>query len=361
MTGPEAHLSVKALSNNYSILAKLNRKGTLICVLKANAYGHGATEVLQVLEKFGVTVIAVARVCEAKELREVNSNVRIIILQGAPLEDWVWCSENNVELVIHNYHDVNSVTSCDFSYKISVWVKVNLGMNRLGIERDDLVSVIKKILDRKNVEIKGVIGHFSSADLGARGSAMTEQIEFTSLTEHCKQFSKSLYNSSAVLGSLRPRQDFEYERVGLALYGVSPVQQTLKCDAQKLQPVMSFIAPLISIRKISKGEAVSYHGTWVSPRDTKIGVIAAGYGDGYPQNVEGAFVFLNGRRCAVVGVVCMDMMMVELGLDSNDELGDIAVLWGKEVHISEIARAANSTPYELFTRVAARVRRVIVH
>jgi len=179
---------------------------------------------------------------------------------------------------------------------------------------------------------------------------------------------KSLSNSAGVCAW--PTAHFQWIRPGLMLYGVSPMQHSFTQQALPqqtdntnlaIQPVMTLKARLIAIRSLAKGEYVGYGGNWQSQQDSVIGVLAIGYGDGYPRHAEnGTPVLLNGRRVTLVGRVSMDMITVDLGKDSSDKIGDIATLWGKDLPVEEVAQHATTIPYELLCNITRRVQMITV-
>lgn len=167
-----------------------------------------------------------------------------------------------------------------------------------------------------------------------------------------KALEKSLANSAGVLAW--PESHYDWVRPGLMLYGVSPLASGVSVNG--IAPVMTLQSSLIAVRDIAAGEAVGYGGAWVSEKSTTIGVIAIGYGDGYPRHApNGTPVLVNGRRVPLIGRVSMDMITVDLGCDSHEQIGDIATLWGKGLPVEEVAEFATTIPYELLCNITRRV------
>ncbi len=196
------------------------------------------------------------------------------------------------------------------------------------------------------------MSHFGCAD-ELDSNITPEQIErFMSLTAGC-QGERSLAASAGLLAW--PQSQLDWVRPGIIMYGVSPFNDK---TAQELgyQPVMTLKSHLIAVREVKKGESVGYGGMWTSERDTKVGVIAVGYGDGYPRTApNGTPVLVNGRKVPIAGRVSMDMLTVDLGPDATDKVSDEAILWGKELPAEEVASHIGTIAYELVTKLTSRV------
>ena len=165
---------------------------------------------------------------------------------------------------------------------------------------------------------------------------------------------RSIAASGGIL--LWPQSHFDWARPGIILYGVSPLENRPWGPDFGLQPVMSLVSNLIAVREHKAGEPVGYGGTWVSENDTRLGVVAMGYGDGYPRAApSGTPVLVNGREVKIVGRVAMDMICVDLGPDANDKAGDAVVLWGEGLPVERIAEITKVSAYELITRLTSRV------
>lgn len=196
------------------------------------------------------------------------------------------------------------------------------------------------------------MSHFSSADELSSSSTSRQLSLFEQLIAG-KAEQRSLANSAAILAW--PASHAEWVRPGLILHGISPFSEQTGQQHQ-LQPVMRLSSRLMAIRQVEPGERVGYGGHWQASRATTLGVIAVGYGDGYPRHAgNGTPVWLNGREVALAGRVSMDMIIVDLGPNAQDKLGDEAVLWGPELAIERIAAAAGTIPYELLCNITPRV------
>jgi alanine racemase len=236
---------------------------------------------------------------------------------------------------------------------MGVWVKIDTGMNRLGFKATDFNSICEK-LSACNIVKKPInfMTHFANAD-DKNDVKTARQIElFKQLTENYDG-EKSMANSAGILAWHDSQTD--WVRSGIMLYGISPFPDSTGTEFN-LKPVMSLHSHLIAVREISEGESVGYSGTWTSSNATKLGVVAIGYGDGYPRHAKnGTPVFVNGERVQLVGRVSMDMITVDLGLNSTAKVGDNVTLWGDDLPIEEIAAWSDTIPYTLVCGVTPRV------
>ena len=247
----------------------------------------------------------------------------------------------------------------DWSLDISVWVKINTGMNRLGFSYEDVLFLCNQ-LDQNTkckINVEGLITHYANAD-EPKHYLNQKQIEnFYEIKQILKKdISISISNSAAILSGIAQN---EWVRPGIALYGASPFIDKTAGDLG-LIPAMTLVSKLISIRFCYAGDNVGYGAEYICAEDMLIGVVAIGYGDGYPRHATmGTPVLINGVVVPLIGLVCMDMIMVDLRLCNNAQVGDDVTLWGKNLPIEVIAKKANTIPNQLMTGVSSRVIRNI--
>ena len=357
--GARALIKLGALEHNLDIIRKAAPTSKVMAVIKANAYGHGMVPVAQHLSH--VDAFAVARVPEALELRANGIETKIILLAGVM---------NTIELAAAMQHDFEPVVHCplqldllDYSFggKVNVWLKFDTGMNRLGFDPADADAIIARLQQSPGVAELRLMTHLSSADeLG--GDTTGEQLDrFRAIAKGFKG-DVSIGNTPGTLGWSAVRNaadEFGFDgdnwvRPGIALFGVSPFGDKTGVELG-LKPVMQFEARLISVKPLRTGGRVGYKGAYSSDTDTTLGIISAGYGDGYSRHFRtGTPVLLNGRRVPLIGNVSMDMIAVDLGENPGDEVGDIATLWGDGLPVEEVAPWANAIPYELVCGVMNR-------
>lgn len=352
--GAHIELNIKALRHNAQKVREYAPKAKLMAVIKANAYGHGLLTIANKLSGY-VDAFAVARLDEAILLREAGIQRRILVLQGFSRRDELESMQRHcLESVIHTEAQVELLESVKSGEAITAWVKIDTGMNRLGLFPKQLESVMQRLQHCCSVqtEIK-LMTHFANAD-AVQDEKTTQQLQiFNEATRHYV-LEKSSANSAAIIAWPQTHQN--WVRPGLMLYGVSPI---LKQTAQEqgLLPVMSLHSMIIAIKQLKKGDAVGYGGSWVADKDILMGVISIGYGDGYPRHAkQGTPMLINNRRAPLIGRVSMDMLTVDLTGHRNTRLGDPVLLWGDQLPVEEIAAFAGTIPYTLICGITRRVQ-----
>ncbi len=363
--GARALIRLGALEHNLGVIRKAAPDARVMAVIKANAYGHGMITVAHHLGD--VDSFAVARVPEAIRLRESGIEQPIVLLAGAlnddELRSAMW---RGFELVVHCEEQIELLERAGEG-KTSVWLKVDTGMNRLGFTPEDAPALVDRLSSVSSVAELRLMTHMASADDPGNPSTARQFERFRAVT---KGFggAVSIGNTATALGwqELRDaRSEFGFSgehwiRPGIALFGVSPFADRTGTDLG-LKPVMRFEARLIAVKPLCRGEQVGYTGAWTADRDTMLGIISAGYGDGYTRHFRnGTPVLLNGRTVPLIGRVSMDMIAVDLGTDAEDRVGDIATLWGDGLPVERVAPYANAIPYELVCGVMNREASEIV-
>lgn len=352
MKAATVKISSKALKHNLQTIKQKAPDSKIIAVVKANAYGHGVEFVAAALEN-RVDCFGVARLEEALSLRSHGIIKPILLLEGffSP-KDLAIIAVNNIQTVIHNQQQLEALQQAQLPHPIKVWLKIDTGMHRLGVDLEEADYFCSQLEKCPNVEPHfGFVSHFSRADELTSDYTQIQLQRFLQVTQKY-QGERSIAASGGIL--FWPDSHLEWIRPGIIMYGVSPTN--IPAAQYGLEPVMTLTSSLIAVRHHKQGEPVGYGGIWVSERDTKIGVAAIGYGDGYPRNIPpGTPVYINGRRVPIVGRVSMDMITVDLGIDSQDQVGDEVILWGKELPIEEVAEFTGVLSYELMTKLTPRV------
>jgi alanine racemase len=234
----------------------------------------------------------------------------------------------------------------------NVWLKINTGMHRLGVSTTQLGDIYARLMAAKSVRKPiGLMTHFAEADL-IDSEATSRQ--FGLFNQAVMPFTgpRSLANSAAIIGW--PSTLGDWVRPGLMLYGASPFAGKTGRD-HDLLPVMTLWSRLIAITPVKSGSKIGYGGTWQAPQDMMVGVVGAGYGDGYPQFAEnGTPVLVNGVECPLVGRVSMDMLTVDLRRLPSAKIGDPVVLWGDGLPVERVAQCSHTSAYEALTRMTPR-------
>ena len=346
-----AIIDLDAIRHNFDQAKQRAPASKVMAVVKADAYGHGASKVAQAL--VGADAFGVARVSEAVKLRESGIGQPICLLEGVnDPEELNLASVYELQVVLHNWEQLELLATR--GARRHAWVKVDTGMGRLGFSVEETPSVLQKL---GHQGLLGLMTHL--ADAGDKRSTTTgHQIaRITSLANSLDVPGSevlSIANSGGVLALHNPPGD--WVRPGLMLYGASPFNDLDPIPS--LHAAMSFGAPVIAVRTIRQGESVGYGGVWTADKDSTIAVIAVGYADGYPREIaQGAPVLVNGVRYPLVGRVSMDMICVQLDMAHSVKVGDRAILWGDDLPVEEIADKAGTIPYALLCGVTARVNR----
>ncbi len=346
-------INLSALRHNLAQVRHLAPASKIMAIIKADAYGHGITRVAKVLDKadaFGVACLE-----EARELRTAGIQQRIILLEGPYTADEL--SEIirlDLEIVIHDQSQVTMLEQTEINKSVTVWFKIDSGMHRLGVLPDQVTEIWQRLLKCKNVvKPLKLMTHLASAS--DRNNTMTaEQLECFRKVCRDLEGEKSIANSAGVMAFKDSHA--EWVRPGLMLYGVSPMTDSTSLD-EGLQPVMTLETKIIAVKNLRANDPIGYGATWRCPEDMPVGVVAAGYGDGYPRHApSGTPVLVNGKRATLIGRASMDMLIVDLRNVPDTKVGDRVVLWGEGLPVEEIANHAGTIPYELLCGVHKRLQ-----
>ncbi len=352
MKAATAKISSVALKHNIQLIKQKAPKSKIIAIVKANAYGHGVEFVASQIEN-DVDCFGVARLEEALTLRSKGVIKPILLLEGFFSEkDLPIIAVNNIQTVVHSQEQLDALKNAELPNPIKVWLKVDTGMHRLGVALEEVDYYCQEFAKCANIEPHfGFVSHFSRADELDSDYTQIQLERFLSATQN-KSGERTIAASGGIL--FWPESHLEFIRPGIIMYGVSPTDTP--SQEYGLEPVMTLASSLIAVRNHKAGEPVGYGGIWVSEKDTKIGVVAIGYGDGYPRNIpQGTPVYVNGRLVPIVGRVSMDMITIDLGKDCCDKVGDEVILWGKELPIETVAQYTGILSYELMTKLTPRV------
>jgi alanine racemase len=261
--------------------------------------------------------------------------------------------ENEFTLVVHHAQHLDILEKNNISKPVSIWLKIDTGMHRLGFPPNDAAKIYARLMFCSSVKKPvGLMTHFASSNV-LDSSQTIQQIEIFNQVTGKLQGPRSLANSAGIIAW--PAAHADWIRPGIMLYGASPFSGHRGVE-YNLQPVMSLSSKLIAVHSVAKGSQIGYGGTWTCPDNTRIGVVAIGYGDGYPRHAaNGTPVLINGRPCPLVGTVSMDMLTVDLSTQPDAKVGDTALLWGDGLPVEVVAEQSSTTCYELLTRITQRV------
>jgi alanine racemase len=342
----------QALKHNLQRVRELAPNSKIMAIIKADAYGHGLVRVANTLSN--ANAFGVACLEEAEQLRAASITTPIVLLEGPhKAVDLSTIVQLKLEIVIHNEFQLEILEQATLDEPLQVWIKIDTGMHRLGFPLEKTADVLQRVKNCKNSKSSfRLMTHLATAN--EKDNPLTQQQlkKFEQACQNCEA-EKTIANSAAVLGF--PETHVEWIRPGLMLYGVSPMLDS-HAHELGLKPVMTLESELISIQKLKKGEPVGYGATWRCPEDMLVGVVAAGYGDGFPRHAKsGTPVLVNNVRCALIGRASMDMLTIDLRNQSEAKVGDRVVLWGESLPVEEIAQHADTIPYELLCGVHKRL------
>ena len=342
-------INLEALKFNLNRARELAVDSKVMVVIKANGYGHGLCEVAEALKQ--ADAFAVARVDEAVQLRKAGFEQRIAVLEGfSDAEELRLHSKFQLEAVIYTPEQLTILEENSQFNPPHFWLKIDTGMHRLGIEPKALHFFYKQL---SKVAPVSVMTHFACADELDNSMTAQQLALFNEATADCSA-EKSLANSAAIMGW--PEIKAEWVRPGIMLYGISPFEGQ-QGEMLGLKPVMNLYSKLISIKEVKKGDSVGYGASYRCENDCRIGVVAIGYGDGYPRHNKSArSVLLNGQRVSLVGRVSMDMITIDLSAQPEAAVGDVCQLWGEGLSVEEVAESADTIAYTLVCGVARRVK-----
>ncbi|MEZ8826840.1 alanine racemase [Vibrio amylolyticus] len=352
MNAATACIDLAALAHNLECVKAQASNSKVMAVVKANGYGHGLCQIAkaaQAADAFGV-----ARIEESLQLRAIGITKPILLLEGFYSSgDLPTLVQNDIQTAVHCEEQVIALEQAELDAPVVVWLKVDSGMHRLGVRPEHFKAIEARLLACTNVaKPLRYMSHFGCADELSRPDTQEQLDLFLSLTDSCEG-ERSLAASAGLLAWESTQLD--WVRPGIIMYGVSPFANKTATQ-MGFKPVMTLKSPIIAVREVKAGESVGYGSAWLCEKDTKIGVIAIGYGDGYPRMApNGTPVWVNGRKVPIAGRVSMDMLTVDLGADTTDKVGDVAILWGSELASEEVADHIGTIAYELVTKLTSRV------
>jgi alanine racemase len=350
-------IDLGAVRHNLKVVGKLAGKAGIMAVVKANGYGHGLNQVAAALSD-GVEVFAVASLVEALLLRHTEKTKPILLLSAALPSEYA-------EIARHGFiPTISSLEEARLFAKVvpqgseaTIHFKIDTGMGRLGAHPEKAFAILREIR-KLPLPLHSISTHLASAD-SDRKLTQKQLREFEELISYLRDFDPKVpihvLNTAGTM--LFPAHTHDLVRVGLALYGVSPVPGLQKL----LRPALSWKAAVTFLNDLPKGHGISYGSTFKTPRAMKVAVLPVGYADGYPRHLsgKGASVLIKGKRCPVLGRVTMDQIMVDVSAVKGITVGNEAVLVGKqgkqEITATEVAHQADTIPWHLFCGITGRV------
>lgn len=359
-----AEIDLKALENNIKIIRSMTGKTKLLAVVKANAYGHGIVEISKELEKLNVDALGVATVEEGVKIREAKNKKPIVVLFQHFRDESEYICKYDLTPIISNAECLDDYDKFlkKHDKKLKLYIKVDTGLNRMGAKPKDVLNLAKKVSSYNTLEIEGINTHYAASDMfdDASKEFTENQIKVFSdvlnelKTNGIKINNAHTANSAALL--YYKNAYFDMVRAGIVLYGY-----TEKLHDFGFKPILNLKSKIILTRKIKRNETVSYGMTWKANKDTNIAVVPIGYADGLSRKLSNNWeVKINGKYYPIVGKICMDIMMVDIGNENNIKEEDEVLIFGNDerLNANTMAERIESISHEVLVRIGERVKRV---
>ena len=366
-----AAVDLTAIRENMERMHKNLQSGTLmIGVIKTDGYGHGAIPIGKELEKMDyVFGYAVATAEEAFSLREAGLQKPILILGYTFPYCYEELIEQDIRPAVFRTDTLRKLDDCArrLGKKAMVHIKVDTGMSRVGIRRDEEgLSFMRCLSEMSNIDVEGILTHFARADEQDKRSAREQLAQFTGFVEEAERILgrtipiKHCSNSAGIL--TLPEANLSLVRAGITLYGLSPSAQVSR-ELLSLRPALSLKSHLVYVKEVEAGTPVSYGGTYVTKERTRIATVPVGYGDGYPRSLSNrGYVLIRGQRAPILGRVCMDQFMVDVTAIPEAREGDEVTLigtdGGEEITMEQLGELSGRFNYELACDLGKRIPRV---
>lgn len=364
-----AEIHKNALKYNYGQLGnKLSHTIKTMAVVKANAYGHGDTQIARILEEISCEYLGVALVEEGIKLRKDGIKVPIVVLSGIyhnQIDDIFSFDLTPVAYDTDTLTLINA-KALELKTKKKVHIKIDTGMGRLGILPQQVVSFFQELLSMDGIEVDGLMSHFAEVeekdksysrkqlDIFIKSISVTQRLGFQTDNIH-------MANSAGVIDF--SESHFTMVRPGIMLYGAYPHKRFK--DLIDLKPVMNLKTKILHMKKVPPGFSISYNRRFVTSKESTIATLPIGYGDGLPRRIsEKGFVLIRGKQAPIVGTVCMDLIMVDVTNINDTSIGDDVVIFGKqgnrEITVDDIAENCDTISYEILCNISGRVPRIVI-
>jgi len=348
-----AEINLDHLLYNFNLAQESAPGKTIIPVIKANAYGHGAMDVMHALYKKGVRICAISLLEEGIELRKVFKDISILMMGAALKGDLEVISEHDIEMTIYDEHILNDVLNVDFP--LTCHLKIDTGMSRYGLKDLNVItSAMHRLNDKKNIHLKGIYTHFATAD--QKNDFYFDQVhQMKNILSQLENIPEMVHvsNSSSTFHFEKSFDFTTHVRLGISLYGLS-----LDTPKPMLKPVMSLKTKIVQIKHLSPGDTVGYGATYQAKTHEKIGICPIGYADGFIRRNKTGYVEINQKKYRIVGIICMDALFVKIDDDVHE--ADTVTLFGNLITIDDVATRLNTINYEVVTNISNRVPRIIV-
>ena len=368
-TRAEIHVD-RFLANLRFVRKQIGERAGIMPIVKANAYGHGLDIIAKAaIKSEEIDCFGVATEEEGTRLRRMTS-LPILVLTGASMDEIDVFLEHQLDFTLTDIETLRAIDarSSALGMRARVHLKVDTGMRRMGVEPSDAIVFLREIEKlNRNVELIGLSTHFATSDELDRTFFRIQLDNFNSVVREAKDAGIHIplvhaANSGAILQA--PKESaFDMVRPGIMLYGYAPSFELQQEFGETLQPCLDLVSTVVLTKQVKMGDSVSYNRQWHAPKDTRIATVPIGYGDGYPRLLTNrASAIVRGKEYPVIGAICMDQVMVDVGDDDvkkGDKVEFISVS-NKSLDAWSLAETIGTIPYEILTGIAARVPRVEV-
>ena len=354
-------INLSALANNYDYFKnKLYPSTKMLCMVKASGYGSGGVEIAKVLANKNCDYLGVAYLDEGVELREAGIELPILVLNSDPSS----CKrfiQHKLEPEIYSLQQLDEfVQFLPYGKSLKIHLKIDTGMHRLGIVKEEIPMLIDKLKANPQLKIASIMSHLAASESSSEDAFTHQQAQSFSdafrqiNADFSKEFTRHIVNSAGILRF--PQYHFEMVRLGIGLYGVSPMNK----GKNELETVLSLKANISQIKTLKPGDTVGYSRKGMVEQATQIGIVNIGYADGLLRKAgNGAFSLLvNGQKAPTVGNICMDMCMIDITDLANVAVGDEVLIFGEAQPVEQLSKVLDTIPYEIFTSISERVKRV---
>lgn len=340
-----ASINLENLKDNVkTIIEKYNDYKYYIGVVKADAYGHNEEKIIDTIINSKVNYLAVSSLDEALEIRR-KTNIPILCLGIINSKYMDICEKNNIDVTVTNLEYLEKIKD----YKLNIHIKVDTGMNRLGVKTKEEFNEMFNLIKNSNLYLKGIFTHIYNATKKIDTNHQINRfLEITHDIDLKKIDMIHIAQSDTLINY--PKINFTNAcRLGIIMYGLS--------DNLKLKNTFSLCSEVIEIKNVFKGETVSYNGIYKAQEDEKIAIVSIGYADGINRRLKGAYVYINDKKYEIIGNICMDMLMIKI--DDTVKLNDKVYIYKDNEHIKYLAKYLDTIPYELICSISKRVPRII--
>ncbi|MBV8661446.1 MAG: alanine racemase [Candidatus Dependentiae bacterium] len=357
-------IDFNALAYNFLAIKQQVGDSRVMAIVKANAYGHGIVECSLFLQAQGVHYLGVALIEEAIILRDAGITLPILVLGGVMIEQIPLFLTYDIDIMASSIDKLIAIDACasKFGKKAKVHLKIDTGLGRIGVRYTNAEQFFTIAMNLLSIEVVGVASHFATAD-DQDDTYMRLQCErFNQVTQFFPEHGypmplRHIANSGAIMQL--PESYFDMVRPGIMLFGVYP--QSWMKNLFEIKPVLSLYARIVYFKVVLQGASVSYGLTWKSEQNTRVITLPVGYGDGYPRALSNkGYVLMKGKKYTLIGNICMDQMMVNIGQDEA-YCGDEVVLIGKsgdlELTINDLADCYDGSAYEFLVLLNSRIVR----